>query len=75
MFPQVKKCIVKGLYENEEEEDIDPEIHFLRDTSSSSHLTQSAYKEALISNQLNELSKGENTSNDPNRYNLISKNK
>jgi ribonuclease HI len=61
--------------ENEEEEDIDPEIHCLGDTSSSPHLTQSAYEEALISNQLNELSKGEKTSNDLNRYNLRSKKK
>jgi ribonuclease HI len=61
--------------EDEEEEDIDPEIHCLGDTSSSPHLTQSAYEEALISNQLNELSKGEEANHIPNRYNLRSKQK
>jgi hypothetical protein len=61
--------------EDEEEEDIDPEIHFLGDTSSSPHLTQSAYEEALMSDQMNELRKGEKTSSDPNRYNLRSKKK
>jgi hypothetical protein len=61
--------------ENEEGEDIDHEIHFLGDTSLSPHLTQSTYEEALISDQLNELRKGEKTSNDPNRYSLRSKKK
>jgi hypothetical protein len=61
--------------EYEEEEDIDPEIHFLGDTSSSPHLTQYAYEEALVCNQLNELRKGEKTSIDSNRYNLRSKKK
>jgi hypothetical protein len=61
--------------ENEEEEDIDPEIHCLGDTSLSPHLTQFAYKESLISNQLNEMRKGEKTSSDLNRYNLKSKKK
>jgi len=61
--------------ENEEEEDIDLEIHCLGDTSLYPHLTQSAYEKVLISNQLNESSKGEKTSNDSNRYNLRSKKK
>jgi hypothetical protein len=33
----------------------------LGDTSTSPHLTQSAYEESLMNNQLNELSKGEKT--------------
>jgi hypothetical protein len=61
--------------ENEEEEDLDHEIHCLGDTSSSPHLTQYAYEEVLISNQLNEMRKGEKTNNDMNRYNLRSKKK
>jgi ribonuclease HI len=61
--------------EEGEEEDVDPEIHCLGDTSSSPHLTQSAYEEALMGSQLNELSKGERTSGNPNRYNLRSKKK
>jgi hypothetical protein len=61
--------------EEGEEEDIDPEIHFLGDTSSFPHLTQSAYEESLMDSQLNELSKGEKTSNNPNRYSLRSKKK
>jgi hypothetical protein len=61
--------------EDGEEEYFDLEIHFLGYTSSSPHLTQSAYEEALMSNQLNEPSKGEKTGNDPNRYNLQSKKK
>jgi ribonuclease HI len=61
--------------EGGEEEDLDPEIHCLEDTSSSPHLTQSAYEESLMDNQLNELSKGDKANNSPNRYNLRSKNK
>jgi hypothetical protein len=61
--------------EEGEEEDVDPEIHCLGDTSSSPHLTQSAYEESLMDSQLNELSKGERTSGNPNRYNLRSKKK
>jgi ribonuclease HI len=58
-----------------EEEDLDPEIHCLGDTSSFPHLTQSTYEESLMDNQLNELSKGDKASNNPNRYNLRSKKK
>ena len=61
--------------EEEEEEEVDPEIHCLGDTSSFPHLTQSAYEESPMDNQLNELSKGEKTSHTPNRYNLRSKQK
>jgi hypothetical protein len=61
--------------EEGEEEDANPKIHCLGDTSSSPHLTQSKYEEALIGIQLNELSKGERTSGNPNRYNLGSKKK
>jgi hypothetical protein len=62
-------------YEEEEEEEVDLKIHCLGDTSSFPHLTQSAYEESLMDNQLNELSKGEKTSHTPNRYNLRSKQK
>jgi hypothetical protein len=61
--------------EEGEEEEFDPEIHFLLNTSSFPHLTQSAYKESLMDIQLNELSKGENTSNISKKYNLRSKKK
>jgi hypothetical protein len=61
--------------EEGEEEELDPEIHCLGDTSSFPHLTQAAYEESLMDSQLNELSKGERTENNPNRYNLRSKKK
>jgi hypothetical protein len=61
--------------EEGEEEETDPKIHCLGDTSSSPHLTQSAYEESLMDSQLNELRKGERTSGNPNRYNLRSKKK
>ena len=41
------------------DEESDPENHCLGDTSSSPHVTQSAYEESLMDSQLNELSKGE----------------
>jgi hypothetical protein len=50
-------------------------MHCLGDTSSSPHLTQSEYEEALMGSQLNELRKEERTSGNPNRYNLRSKKK
>jgi hypothetical protein len=50
-----------------EEEDVDPEIHCLGDISSSPHLTQSAYEESLMANQLNDLGKGERTSGNSNK--------
>jgi hypothetical protein len=61
--------------EGGEEEDLDLEIHYVEDTSSYPHLTQSAYEESLMDNQLNALSKGDKENNNPNRYNLRSKNK
>jgi hypothetical protein len=61
--------------EKREEEDLDPEIHYIGDTSPFPHLTQSAYEESLMTSQMNELSKGEKTSNSPNKYNLRSKKK
>jgi hypothetical protein len=61
--------------EEREEEEIDPEIHCLGDTSPFPHLTQSAYEESLLDNQINELSKGEKANNSPNKYNLRSNKK
>jgi hypothetical protein len=61
--------------EEGEEEELDPEIHCLGDTSPFPHLTQSAYEESLMDNQINELSKGEKTNSSPNKYNLRSKKK
>jgi hypothetical protein len=61
--------------EEGEDEETDLEIHFLGDTSSSPHLTQAAYEESLMDNQINELSKGEKEKENPNRYNLRSKKK
>jgi hypothetical protein len=62
-------------YEGGEEEDHDPKIRCLEDTSSSPHLTHSAHEVSLMDCQLNELSKGDKAKNNPNRYNLRSKNK
>jgi hypothetical protein len=56
-------------------DELDPEIHYIEDTSTFPHLTQSAYEESLINTQINELSKGEKASNTPNRYNLRLKKK
>jgi hypothetical protein len=39
------------------------------------HLTQSAYEESLMNNQINDLSKGEKSISSPNKYNLRSKKK
>jgi hypothetical protein len=60
--------------EGEDEED-DPEIHFLGDTPPSHHLTQSTYGKSLMDNQINELSKGEKAKENPSRYDLRSKKK
>jgi hypothetical protein len=58
------------------EEELDPEIHCIGDTSPFPHLTQSAYEEYLMNIQINELSKGEKAnSSSPNKYNLRSKKK
>jgi hypothetical protein len=61
--------------EEGEEEELDPEIHCLGDTSPFPHLTQSVYEESLMDKQINELSKGEKTNSSPNKYNLMSKKK
>jgi len=62
--------------EEREEEELDPKIHCIEDTSPLPHLTQYAYEESLINSQTNELSKGEKAKeNIPNRYNLRSKKK
>jgi hypothetical protein len=61
--------------EEGEDEESDPTIHCLGDTSSSPHLTQSAYEESIMDNQLNELSKGEKSNENSNKYNLRSKKK
>jgi hypothetical protein len=59
--------------EEEEEVEVDPEIHCLGDTSPSPHLTQSSYEKSLMDIQINELSKGEKAKENTNRYNLRSK--
>jgi hypothetical protein len=56
--------------EEREEEDIDPEIHCIGDTSPIPHLTQSDYEESLMNSQINDLRKEEKTINSPNKYNL-----
>jgi hypothetical protein len=61
--------------EGEELDELDPEIHCIEDTSPFPHLTQSAYEGSLMNIQVNELGKGENANNTPNRYHLSSKNK
>ena len=60
--------------EEREEEELDPEIHCIEDTSPFPHLTQSAYEESLMNSQINKLSKGEKAKdNSPNIYNIKSK--
>jgi hypothetical protein len=61
--------------EEGEEEELDPEIHCLGDTSPFPHLTQSAYEESLLDSQINELRKGEKANSSPNKYNRGSKKK
>jgi len=43
--------------EEREEEELEPKIHCIGETSPFPHLTQSAYEESLVNNQINELSK------------------
>jgi hypothetical protein len=59
--------------EEEEEVEADPKIHCLGDTSPCPHLTQYSYEQSLMDIQINELSKGEKTKENTNRYNLRSK--
>jgi hypothetical protein len=61
------------LDEEEEEVEVDLEIHCLGDTSPSPHLTQSSYGKYLMDIQINELSKGEKAKENDSRYNLRSK--
>jgi hypothetical protein len=61
--------------EKREEEEIDPEIHCIRDTSPFPHLNQSACKESLMDSHLNELSKEDKDNGNPNRYNVRLKKK
>jgi hypothetical protein len=74
---KIQSPLQNNMVTNEEgeEEDVDPEIHCLGDTSSYPHLTQYEYEDSLMDSQLNELRKGERTSGNPNRYNLRSKKK
>jgi hypothetical protein len=60
----------EGEYEGD-----DQEIHCLGDISTSPHLNQSTYEESLMNNQLNELSKGEKTKENQNKYNSRCKQK
>jgi hypothetical protein len=59
--------------EEEEKVEVDPEIHYLGDSSPSPHLTQSSYEQYLMDIQINELSKGEQMKENASRYNLRSK--
>jgi hypothetical protein len=61
--------------EEGETDELDPKIHCFGDTPPFPHLTQSAYEESLMDSQLNELSKGDNTSGTQGRYDLRSKKK
>ena len=61
--------------EEGERDELDPKIHYFEDSSPFPHLTQSAYEESLMDNQLNELSKGDKASSSQSRYNLRSKKK
>jgi hypothetical protein len=61
--------------EEREEEELDPEIHCLGDTSPFPHLTQSIYEEFLMDGKINELRKGEMTNGSSNKYNLRSRKK
>jgi hypothetical protein len=72
--PLQNNLVVEGERE-EEELELDPEIHCVGDTSPFPHLTQSAYEESLMNSQINELSKGEKANNSPSKYNLRSKKK
>jgi hypothetical protein len=74
---KVQTPLQNNLVDDEEgnNEEEDQEIHCLGDTIASPHLTQTAYEESLMCNQLNELSKGEKINEAQNKYNLRSKQK
>jgi len=61
--------------EEREADELDPKIHCFGDTPPFPHLTQYAYEESLMDNQLNELSKGDKAGSGRGRYNLRSDNK
>jgi hypothetical protein len=61
--------------EKREEEDLDPKIHCIGETSPFPHLTQSTYEESLMNSQINELSKRDKASYSQNKCNLWSKKK
>jgi hypothetical protein len=61
--------------EEGETEEMDPEIHFFRDTPPFPHLTQSTYEDSLMDSQLNELRKENKTSGRQGRYDLRSQKK
>jgi hypothetical protein len=67
---RIQAPLQNNLVTDEEEEEVDPEIHCLGDTSSFPHLTQSAYEESLIDSQINDPSKDEKANTSPNKYNL-----
>jgi hypothetical protein len=70
-YQKVQTPLQNNLVDDEE----DQEIHCLGDTTTSLHLTRSNYEEYLMSNQLNQLSKGEKVNETQNKYNLRSTNK
>jgi hypothetical protein len=74
---KIQTPLQNNLVANEEgeEEELDPEIHCIGDTSPFPHLTQSVYEESLMNSQINELRKGGKANNSPNKYNLGSKKK
>jgi hypothetical protein len=59
--------------EEEEEVEVEPDIHYLGDASPSPCLTQSSYEKSIMDIQINELSKGEKEKENASRYNLRSK--
>jgi hypothetical protein len=71
-FRPLFKTILWPRGEEEETDELDPEIHCFGDTPPFPHLTQSAYEESLMDSQLNELSKGDKASGGRGRYNLRS---
>jgi hypothetical protein len=72
---KIKNPLPNNLVIDEErgEEELNPKIHCIGDTSPFPHLTQSAYEESLMNSQINELIKGEKASSSTNKYNLRSK--
>jgi hypothetical protein len=69
---KIQNLLQNNLVADEEgdEGELDIEIHCLGDTSPFPHITQSAYEESLMDDQINELSRGEKANSSPNKYNL-----